>query len=821
MTLLQDLRYAVRMLRKSPGFTTVAVVTLALGIGANALIFSAVNTVILQPLPFPKSDRLVSVKVLDHSEPTNVAAPDSVSYPDFFDFRAQNHVFESMASYHDNFFALTAANRSQHVQGEVVSADFFSVLAVPPLLGRGFQSQDERPGSRVVVLSHELWQSSFAADREIIGRSITLDRQSYTVIGVMPETFAFPVQTPAPQVWTTFARDAETDSPDHKPMTAQRGAAFLEVVARLKDRVTLSQARTEMDLIASQLARQYPDDDTNRTGTSLTPELDDLVGDVRPALIILLAAVGCILLIACANLANLLLGRATKRTREIAVRISLGATRGRIVQQLLTEAVLLSLAGSAAGLILASFGIGLLPVLALSDVARLQHTQLSVPVVLFTVILGFITSIVFGLAPALQTARTTSLEALKENAGSVSAGTHQHRMRNWLVIGETAVGLVLLVAAGLLLRSFYQLWHVDSGMHPGQMLTFRVDLPYTSFHESQRVQFYRQLMDKLRSAPGVLGVAAGAPMPLSNSDFHISFRIEGHPVPPSQEPSADVSIVTPGYFKTLGIPLIAGREFTERDDDRAPAVIIVNQAFAKRFFPDGNPIGKRIRPGFGSEAFPATMREIVGVVGDVKQRGLAVEAVPTYYTTYRQGLITSLVVCVRTAGDPLSVIGPVRSDVASLDPQVPVYDLWTMDYRISQSVAKPRFNAYLLSFFAALALMLTAVGLYGVMGYTVAQGTREIGLRMALGASRGDVSRMVLLQGLRLTAAGLLIGLIGAVIVTSTVSSFTRQLFGTRAFDGLTLASVTLLLGLVSLLASYIPAWRASKVQPLIALRSE
>jgi predicted permease len=394
-------------------------------------------------------------------------------------------------------------------------------------------------------------------------------------------------------------------------------------------------------------------------------------------------------------------------------------------------------------------------------------------------------------------------------------------MRNWLVIGETALGLILLVAAGLLLRSFQRLWHVDPGMHPGHMLTFRADIPHASYSEAQRLQFYRQLMDKLQSSPGVLGVAAGAPMPLSNSNVSISFRIEGHPVPPSQEPVADLSIVTPGYFKTLGIPLIAGREFTEHDDDRAPGVIIVNQAFAKRFFPDGNPIGKRIRPGFGSEAVPAMMREIVGVVGDVKQRGMASEAVPTYYTTYRQGLITSLVICGRTAGDPLSLIGPARREVESLDPQVPVYDLWTMDHRISQSVAKPRFNAYLLSLFAGLALVLTAVGLYGVMAYTVAQRTREIGLRMALGADRGDVSRMVLFQGLRLTATGLVIGLAGALIVTSTVTAFTHQLFDTRALDGLTLASVTVLLALVSLLASYIPAWRASRVQPLIALRNE
>ena len=609
MTFFQDLRYAWRMLRKSPGFTTVAVITLALGIGANALMFSVVNTVILQPLPFRQSDRLVSVKALDHSENTNISVPDSISYPDFFDLRAQNHVFESLASYRGSFFGLTSEERSQHLEGEIVSADFFSVLEIAPLLGRVLQPQDERPGNNVVVLSHELWESSFGRDNGIIGRNIILDRQSYMVIGVMPAGFAFPIQTPSPQLWTTLAHDKETSGPKDKPMTLQRGLAFLQVVARLKDGVTLSQARTEMDLLARNLVKQYPDDDGNRTGTLLTPQLEDLIGEVRPALIILLAAVGCILLIACANLANLLLGRAAKRTREVSVRIALGASRVRIVQQLLTEAMLLSFCGSAAGLILTAFGLRLLPVLAPSDVPRLQHTELNMAVVLFAAGLAFVTSVIFGLAPALQTAKTTCVEALKESAGAVSPGTRQQRMRNWLVIGETAIGLILLVGAGLLLRSFQRLWHVDPGMHPGHMLTFRVGLPHATYTEPQRLQFYRRLMDKLQSSPGVLGVAAGAPMPLSNSNFDISFRIEGHPVAPSQEPVADMSIVTPGYFKTLGIPLIAGREFTELDDERAPGAVIVNQAFVKRFFRDGNPIGKRIRPGFSSDTVPAMMRK--------------------------------------------------------------------------------------------------------------------------------------------------------------------------------------------------------------------
>jgi putative ABC transport system permease protein len=807
MTVFQDIRYALRMLRKSPGFTTVAVATLALGIGANALMFSAVDTVILRPLPFPESDRLVTVKVLDHSQNLNVPVPDSVSYPDFFDWRAQNHVFASIAAYHNNFFGLTGVDRPQHLQGEIVSADFFSVLGVSPLLGRGFQRVDEQPGSRVVVLSYDLWQTSFGGDKGIVGHSITLDRQSFTVVGVMPPGFAFPVASPAPQLWTTLAQDAETSDPKSKPMTAQRGATFLRIVARLKNGVTISQARSQMDVLAASLAKQFPDDDGNRTSTMLTPQLEDLIGDVRPALIILLAAVGCILLIACANLANLLLGRATNRTREISVRIALGATRGRIVQQLLTEAVLLSFAGSAAGLALTTFGLRLLPVLAPQDIPRLQHTELNVTVVAFAIILAAVTSIIFGLAPALQSARISSMESLKESTGTVSPDRRHHQLRNWLVIGETALGLVLLVSAGLLLRSFQRLWHVDPGMHPGQMLTFRLDLPSATYSEPQRVQLYRNLMDELQGVPGVIGVAGGAPMPLSNSNIVISFRIDGHPVPPAQEPSADSSFVTPGYFKTLGIPLLAGREFTEHDNVSAPAVIIVNQAFARRFFPNENAIGKRIRPGFGTDVFPPMMREIVGVVGDVKQRGMANDAVPTYYTPYNQGLITSLVICVRSAVDPVNLVPAVRNKVAALDPQVPVYDLWTMDERISRSVSQPRFNAYLLSLFAGLALLLTAVGLYGVMAYTVAQRRREIGLRLALGASRTDVLSMILLQGLRLTGLGLVIGLAGAVVVTSSFTGFTHQLFGTHTFDALTLASVTVLLVLVSLLASYIPAW--------------
>jgi len=817
-SLLQDIRYAWRMLRKSPGFAAVAVLTLTLGIGVNVAIFSVVDTVVLRPLPFPHPEQLMSIQVWDRSINPNEPALDTASYPDFFDWRAQASTFQSMASYAGSFLALSTGDRAQHLYGQRVSAGFFSVLGVKPLLGRGIEQDDQKPGARIVVLSHQLWQSSFGSDPNITGRTISLGGENFTVVGVMPAGFAFPIETPAPQFWISQASDAEAKG---TPMMQQRGATFLQVIARLRPDATHEQAQTQMDLIASNLARQYPDDDANRTSTQVKPELDQMIGNVRPALIILLGAVGCILLIACANLANLLLARATGRMREISIRVALGASRSRIIRQLLTESLLLSLAGCGLGLLLAAQVLRLLPIFAPESIPRLDAAALDIRVAIFGLALAGITGIISGLYPAFHTSRSNAIDALKESSASVSSSRRQFRVRNGLVIAETAIGLVLLVCAGLLLRSFHRLWQVDSGMHPGKMLTFRIDVPTTRYKELQRVDFYSRLMDKLRTLPGVSSVAAGVPLPLSDSNFSITFDIADHPAPPSKQPVADLSIVTPGYFRALGIPLIRGREFTEHDDAKSPAVVIVNEAFARRFFPDEDPIGKRFKPQFGSETVHPSMREIVGIVGDIKQHGLGAPALPTYYTPYTQGLITSLVFCVKTSVEPESLIPAVQHEVSSMDPEVPLFDPWTMDYRVSRSVAQPRFNAYLLATFAVLALLLSAIGLYGVMAYSVAQRTREIGLRIALGATQPIVLRMVLKNALILAGAGMAIGLVFAIVLTRSLVSFTSLLFGVRPLDAVTLLSVVAVFTVVAVLAGYLPARRAMKVDPIIALRYE
>ena len=817
-SLLQDIRYAWRMLRKSPGFTAVAVLTLTLGIGVNVAIFSVVDTVVLRPLPFPHPEQLMSIHVWDRSMNPTEPALDTVSYPDFFDFRSQASTFDSMASYAGSFLALSNSDRAQHLYGQKVSAGFFSVLGIKPLLGRGIDEDDQKPGARVVVLSHELWQSSFGSDSNIIGRTISLGGQNFTVVGVMPAGFVFPIETPPPQFWISQASDAEGKG---HPMTIQRGATFLQVIARLRPGATHEQAQTQMDLIASNLAKQYPDEDANRTSTQVKSELDEMIGNVRPALIILLGAVGCILLIACANLANLLLARATGRMREISIRVALGARRSRVICQLLTESLLLSVAGCGLGLLLAAQVLRLLPIFAPASIPRLDAAALDSRVAIFGLLLAVATGIISGLYPAMHTSRSNAMDALKESSTSVSSSRRQFRVRNGLVIAETAIGLVLLVSAGLLLRSFHRLWQVDSGMHPGKMLTFRIDVPSTRYKEAQRVDFYARLMDRLRTLPGVSSVAAGVPLPLSDSDFTITFDIEDRPTPKSQSPVADISMVTPGFFKTVGIPLIRGREFTDHDDAKSPGVVIVNQAFVRRFFPNQDPIGKRMKPDFGSETVPPEMREIVGIVGDIKQRGLSLPAVPTYYTPYSQGLISSLVFCVKTSVEPESLIPAVQREVSSMDPEVPLFDPWTMDYRVSRSVAQPRFNAYLLATFAVLALLLSAIGLYGVMAYSVAQRTREIGLRIALGATQPIVLRMVLKNALVLAGAGMAIGLAFAIVLTHSLASFTSLLFGVRPLDAITLVSVVAVFTAVAVLAGYLPARRAMKVDPIIALRYE
>jgi predicted permease len=839
-TLLQDVRYGLRILWKSPGFTAVAVLTLALGIGANTAIFSIVNAVLLRPLPFPQPDRLVALNEKDARGDVPGGVPVNTSYPDFFDWRAQNHVFENMTAFRHNAATLTGAGTPLHIDAEIVTADFFSVLGVTPSLGRGFISGEEN--GRYAVLSHELWQSKYAADPNILGKSVTLEGKPYAVVGVAPAGFRFPMESAQQQLWTTLGEDAVADAGE-KPTTAVRGEHMLDVIARLKSGVNLHQAQAEMNVIAEGLAKQYPDDNGKRSGTAVVPETEHLAGETRPALIMLLAAVGCVLLIACANIANLMLARATKRNKEIAIRAALGADRARVIRQLLTESVLLGALGGILGFALSALGVGALLRLSPDNVQRLAQVGMDWHVLAFTALVAVTTGLIFGLAPALHSSKTNLSESLKDRGQDSGAGG-QHRVRAALVVAETAIGLVLLVGAGLLIRSFYSLSHVNPGFDPHHVLTMRVDLPDAKYSEAQQVRFYHDLVDRVQGLPGVVSAAGIFPLPLTTSNINVTFTMEEHPVPKSDEPSAGLRTISPGYFHTMGIPVLRGRSFNDNDDKTSPQVVIINEAFARQYFPGEDPIGKRITPGFAIHGEPL-VREIVGIVGGVKDRSLSAEPRPEFYFAYPQAMIADLTLCVRTAQDPKTLTGAVRNSITSADNQLPVYNVRTMDDYVNAAVrqsitamdkelpifnirsmdeyvdaslGQSRFNTLLLTLFAGLALALTMVGIYGVMAYAVAQRTREIGIRIALGASRSDVLRMILGRGFLITGLGLAIGIAAALALTRFFASFLYQV---KPVDPLTFIVVSLILGAISLVASYIPAWRAAKVDPMVALRYE
>jgi len=813
-TLLQDIRYGLRMLLKSPGFTAMAVITLALGIGGNTAMFSIVHSVLLKPLPFPNSERLISVNETDSRRP---GLPDTFSYPDFFDYRAQNRTFEGMATYRDASFNLTGVGQPQHLDGQVVSSDFFSVLGVKPALGRGFRREEEQAGRWVVVVSHQLWQSKFGSDPNIVGRTITLDNRSYTVIGVAPASFEFPVEYPAPQLWGSMARDADPGGGTPATAPENRGAHFLSVIGRLKPGVTLAQAQTETDLIARRLAHQYPDSNTRRAVTVLIPQLQRMVGNVRPALLVLLAAVGFVLLIACANVANLLLAQASKRQREITLRAALGAPRRRLVRQLLTESLLLGVAGGGLGLGLASWILVAIVHFESGNIPRLDHEGLNLVVLAFTALVSIAASLLFGLAPAWQTARTDLAETLREGGRGAAGAAHSNRLRSGLVIAETAIGVVLLVGAGLLLRSFQQLIRVDPHFNPHYLLALDVNLPSSRYNDQQTVLFYDQLLAKLRALPGVDAASAAWPLPFSGNDATISFEIQGRPSPPGQHPFAALAVVSPGYFHTLGIALLRGREFNLRDDAKSPPVVIVSQNFARQYFSNPNPIGQHQRPGIGDEKSP--MREIVGVVADIKHDSLSDDFDPRYYLPYSQGMFgPQPSIVLRSAGNPATQLDAVSSAIHGMDKELAVFNVHTMDEMMSNSANQPRFNAFLFSLFAAVALLLTAIGLYGVMAYSVVQKTHEIGIRMALGADPSDLLRMVLQRAVVLVGAGLGVGIAIGLGVTRFLAS---MLFAVHPLDWPTYAAVAAVLMGVGLLAGYVPARRASRVDPMVALRYE
>lgn len=812
-SLLADVRYAARQLRRSPAFTLAGVLTLALGIGANTAVFSVINAVMLRPLPFRDAGRLVALE--SRSTRGGIPRPTEFSYPNFFDFRKQNRVFEHMVCYREDEPTLTGFGPPAHLVGEIVSWDLFPLLQVQPMLGRGFLPRDEQAGERVAVISHELWTSRFGGDQSVAGRTISIDKQRYTVVGVAPAGFNFPVGSRQVQVWTTLARDAA--SPTVEPMTAQRGARMLQVTARLKPGASLAEAHAQMDTIAAALAREYPNENKNVASTYVRPELERMVGDTRQPMLILLGAVGFVLLIACANVANLLLARTAEREREFSVRLSIGAGRARIVRQLLTENLLLALIGSAAGLVIAVGCTRIaLPMVAGAGIPRIDESGVDGRVLVFAVALALLTGMLSGVPAAVRIARMAFYAGLKEGART-STDTND-RLRGALVVAQIALGLVLLSGAALLGASFVHLMQRDVGFRPDHLLTFNISLPEANYPEAQQVDFHARLRERLAAVPGVVSVGAGSPLPLTGHQITISFDIQERPAAPPERPVADMAIVAPGYFRTLNTPLLRGRDFTERDDETSPPVLIVNQAFAEKYFPGENALGKRIESGAISRSGRRGMREIVGVVGNAKQAPLTAEADPIYYLPYRQLAWFPPSILVRSSVPPLALESAVREVVASLDKEVPVYEVRTLDAMRSFGLSGPRFLALLLGSFSGIALLLMAVGLYGVLAYSVTRRTREIGVRVALGADAANILGMVLRRAMLLVAAGIALGLAGAFAGDRLLRSV---LYGATPREPVLLALTCAVVAGTAVFAAYLPARRAASIQPMQALRSE
>jgi len=811
--LLQDFRYALRQLRRNPGFTAVAVVTLALGLGANSAIFSVIDAVLLRPLPYHAPSRLVVVRPTEPGRRDDIG----VSYPTFLDWKAENHVFEGLSVFRQDDFTLTGRGEPAHLTGAVVSANLFSVLGVSPTIGRDFVSEEDQSiGTGLpIILSHSLWQNRFASDPKIVGQSLTLGGQTFSIVGVMPASFKFPVERTEVEFWTTIAFDRQSAN-GSPPLTSQRGVAYLDVIARVKPQVRFDAAQTEMAGIQARLNRQYPE---NRPkGINLVPEADAVVGHMRQGLFVLLGAVGLVLLIACANLSNLLLARAMARNKSISVRTALGATRWMIVRQLLAESLLLAAAGAAAGLGLAAWGIRLLTALAPRDLPRVTESGLNLQVLIFTTLVAVLTSVLFGLVPALQAAKPELVACLNDGGRSGTDTLARGRLRSALIVTETALAVVLLVGAGLLLRSLLGLGRVDPGFAKDHVITFGLDLP-GRYGQPERVAFYRSLLEQVRSTAGVRAASAAFPLPLSADDVKTSLEVEGRPLKQSELPVTTLHIIDRDYFRTLGIPLLSGRVFNRQDDAAgANSVVIISASLAQLAFPGEDPIGRRIKPGISSGNSGEPMRVVVGVVGDVKAEGLAAPSVPESYVPYAQLPFAPMSVMVRTAMAPANVVPTLTSEVQSLDNALPLLHIKTLDEYVSDSIVATRFEAVLLGIFGGLAFLLTAVGLYGVISYTVVQRTRELGIRIALGAQRGTILGMVVKNGTLLACAGALIGLAAAFLLTRLMASL---LFGVGPTDPLTFLSVPLALVTVAMLASYVPARRAAQTDPIVALRYE
>lgn len=808
--LWRDVRYGFRQLKQSPGFAVVVMVTLALGIGANTTVFSIVDAVLLRPLPYPQPQQLVEV----WSREGGVIVGGAVSYPDFFDWRAQNHSFSHLVSFQGESGTLTGVERAVHLDGESVSWDLLPMLGVNPERGHGFRQEDEKFGSRVVLISHALWVSQFGSDPQVVGQTMHLSGHPYTIDGVMPASFRFPVDAPQNEYWTTLAVDNDGTP---RAATANRGSHSLAVIGRLKPGVTVAEANAEMQAIAARLAKQYPNTNTRHNEASVQSYLSALLGDTRPLLWMIMGAVGLVLLIACGNVANLLLARAREREREMAMRSALGANRSRLVRQLLVESVVLGFLGGAAGCGLAFAVTPAVLQLIGQSVPRAATAGVNLPVLGFALVVSLAAAVVFGLVPALTSARSDLLSPLREGGRGHTGG--YHRLGSLVIVGQVALGIVLTSGAGLLVTSFAHLMRSGEGFNPDHVLTLLFETP-DSRYANTRADFYQQYFQRLRALPGVVSAGGSILLPMTENSAHVSFKNPEHPLPEGQLESAALDIVSQQYFQTMQIPILKGRDFSDGDTTQSPQVMIINHAFADRFFHGENPIGKKLQPGTSSgPAEKPAWRTIIGVVGNIRTGATDRAMDPMYFLPDSQfPNWCCMYSVVRTAMTPLSLEPEVKNLVASIDRDIPVTDVLPLRDRIGLQLAQPRFAMVLLSAFAALALLLTIVGLYGVMMYSVARRTREIGVRLALGAARGRVQAMVLRQAVVLLGIGTAIGL-GATWALAPV--LRSMLYGVSGRNPAVLGLVCVVVALVGLLAAWLPALRASGIQPMEALRSE
>jgi putative ABC transport system permease protein len=801
-TLIKDIRFSLRTLRKRPAFAAIVIATLALGIGANTAIFSVVNGVLLQPLPYPNSDRLVALR---DSNPTK--QPDSQVAPgNFIEWQKQTKAFSALEAYRTVSYNFTGEGTPERLLAGRVSVGMFKLLGAQPIVGRDFLAEEDQPGhDKAVLIGEGLWRRRFGSDYSVVGKTIRLSGEDFTVVGVMPGAFRLPDQRER-ELWTPIAFSESEKSLHH--------AHYIDVIGRLKSDASVEHARADLDTIATRLAQEHPEANSGWT-VSVTPLLDFVVGDAKMILWIVFSAVGLVLLIACANVMNLSLARAVTRQREMAIRAALGAGRIRIVRQLVTESVIIALIGGVVAWPLASWGLKTLLALSPPDLPRISGVSVDSHALLFTLGITLLTGIIFGLAPASELLKRDPNTSLKETGSEPNRGGSQRRIGNFLIVSEVAIALVLLIGGGLLLRTVWRLQNIDPGFDYHNALAVTLQLPEKKYSDNQMVaDFSEQLLQKTSTLPGVEAVGMARILPIIH-DLPTGFYIEGRPrEPDNQLPQTNYSSVSPDYFKAMGIPMKSGRPFDDRDNSKSPRVAIVSESFAKQFFPGESPVGKRINVTTGQEAF----REIVGVVGDVKQNGLNRETLPHTYEPFAQAPSQFMTMVVRTSIDPNSLVPSIRSQVFEIDHELPLQSFRTLDRVIANSIARQRFTSAVLAVFAAVALLMAIAGLYGVISYAVSQRTHELGIRIALGAQVPDVLRLVLKQGMTFVLIGEALGLLGAFALTRLLSGL---LFEVTPTDALTFGGVTVLLSSVAFLACYIPARRATRVDPLIALRNE